>query len=175
MRRNLYFFLIFTLGPVLGACMAFSPSEKPLNTVPMVAVGGGPLAEWGDKEPGGLWIASEEKKELLASRRNKDANLPGRVPAVPEIDFSEYGVLLIWMGRQPTGGFALELMADEAEIEKRTAVVPVRWIEPQKGAMVIQMVTNPFLSIRIAKGGFDQIAVVDPNGVSRVVVKTIEK
>jgi hypothetical protein len=175
MRRNLYVFLIFTLGAVIGACMAFSPSAEPLNTVSMVAVGGGPLAEWGDTEPGGLWIASEDKKAVLASRRNTDASLAGRMPALPEIDFSEYGLLLIWMGRQPTGGFALELMADEAKIEKRTAVVPVRWIEPQKGAMVIQMVTNPFLSIRIAKGGFDRIEVVDPTGVSRVVVKTMEK
>jgi hypothetical protein len=63
-------------------------------------------------------------------------------------------------------------MADEAKIEAQSAIVPVRWIEPKKDAMVTQMITNPFLVIRLAKGAYDQIEVVDQSGSRRVVVGT---
>ena len=90
---------------------------------------------------------------------------------LPEIDFSADGVLFIWMGRKPSGGYALRLMADRAEVENHAARVPVRWIEPPKGALVIQMLTNPYLLIRLAKGDYDTITVFDAGGVNQIEVK----
>ena len=87
--------------------------------------------------------------------------------ARPHVDFEKYGVLLIRMGEKPTGGYLLQLMENTAKVENRTAMVPVRWIEPEKGAFTTQAITFPYLMIRMAKGSFDRIAVVDQDGTVR--------
>lgn len=156
------------LNLAIGACSHTSPSTVSPVTVPISTIGSGMLADENHKTPGGIWIADKAQMEALASRMHKNVRIPNKAGVLPEIDFTANGVLLIWMGLQPSGGYALELMADRAAVEDHTAVVPVRWIEPPKGAMVIQMLTNPYLMIRLAKGKYDTIRVIDGNGVARI-------
>ena len=82
----------------------------------------------------------------------------------PEIDFAKYGVLLIRMGEKPNGGYGLTLTADEANIENREVRIPVRLREPEEGFFYTQAIIYPHLVIKMEKGAFDSIAVVDQNG-----------
>ncbi|MCL2878275.1 MAG: protease complex subunit PrcB family protein, partial [Acidobacteria bacterium] len=85
--------------------------------------------------------------------------------AVPDVDFTKYGVLLIRLGEKPNGGYGLKLTADAARIENREAQIPVHLSEPEPGFLYTQAIIYPHLAIIIEKGSFDSIAVVDQNGI----------
>lgn len=125
------------------------------------------------KTLGCMWITNEDQLFGLMDRVAKGTKIPARPIAPLEIDFAEYGVLVVWMGQMPTGGYALELMAETAEIKNQTALVPVRWIEPKKGSLTVQIITNPYLMIRLAKGNYDTIAVIDQNGLVKIQIRDV--
>jgi hypothetical protein len=58
-----------------------------------------------------------------------------------------------------------------AKIESGMAIIHVRWIEPEKGSITTQMITYPYLMIRMAKGAFDRITVIDQNEIVRATVE----
>ena len=64
-----------------------------------------------------IWISNENQWTDLVDRVSRTTVvLPQRI-SPPEIDFAKYGILLVRMGRMPTGGYRLELMANVAEPE----------------------------------------------------------
>jgi hypothetical protein len=112
-----------------------------------------------------IWISDEEQwNNLIASIPAESLEImPEPVPA-PDIDFTKYGVLLIRLGEKPNGGYGLTLTADKAAIKNREARIPVRLSEPEEGYMYTQAIVYPHLIIKMEKGAFDGIAVIDQNG-----------
>lgn len=171
MNRTLLFVLLFAGILMVGGCAHSTPSATIPETVPMAVICGGSMAGGIDMAPGGVWLSDQKQLDALMDRFFKGTRIPSRAGVRPDVDFSAEGVLVVWMGRKTSGGYALELAADQAEIEDHTARVPVRWIEPAKGAMVTQIMTNPYLMIRLAKGAYDTITIIDADGARRVVVE----
>jgi hypothetical protein len=160
-----FLIVFFLLNVTLSAC-GQSPREVPAPLT-LTAVSSG-LENLGDsKSMEAVWISSEDQWTGLIDRTSGNAKILIQPVARPHVDFAKYGVLMIRMGEKPTGGYRLQLMADTAEVENRTALVPVRWIEPEKGAITTQAITYPYLMIRIPTGSFDRIAVVDQDGTVR--------
>jgi hypothetical protein len=174
---NPYFLLISFLAVnlVVGGCTHSTPNAAGPGAVPVAVIAGGPVGDGTDVQPGGLWIADQEQLDMLIQRMLKGTRLPHPLEALPDIDFASEGVLFIWMGRQPTGGYALELVAQQAEIKDQTVMVPVRRITPRKGALVTQMITHPYLMLRLGKGDYATITIVDPDTSDEMVVPTKAK
>jgi hypothetical protein len=165
--------VLIVMNLALGACTHSSPSAASPATVPVAVIAGGPLAAGDAKTAGGIWITDPKQLETQAGRMLKGSRIPNHTGSLSEIDFSADGVLLIWMGKKQSGGYALNLLSDRADIENRTVRVSVGWIKPHKGAIVTQMITNPYLIIRLARGAYDTITVVDADGRDKVVVDAI--
>ena len=113
-----------------------------------------------------IWISSEKQwRDIIAAIPKIELmEIPTQPVVVPDVDFARYGVLLIRIGEKPNGGYGLTLTADEATIENREARIPVRLSEPEPGFLYTQAIVYPHLVIKMEKGAFDGIAVVDQNG-----------
>lgn len=168
------FFLIQLIAFIMlfSACAHSSPSaaSPTTDTVPMAMIGSGQLAAGAPQTAGGIWITDPNQLDTLLGPMLKGSRIPNPTGALPEINFATDGVLLIWMGEKRTGGYALEMVTNHADIENHTVRIPLRWIEPRKEAMVPQMITNAYLLIRLAKGAYETITITDPDGWVRLVV-----
>lgn len=63
-------------------------------------------------------------------------------PPLPTVDFSREMVVAFFLGEKPTSGYAVEIrevLLTEAELRVRVEVTV-----PQKGAIVLQILTQPF-------------------------------
>ena len=170
MARSLFGLLILAAGLVAGGCFFSAPSAMSRMTVPIEVMRGGSMVGLDEKEPGGIWIADRKQLDDFSIRHIKKTKIGGTSDFPEKIDFSKEGMLIVWMGLKPTGGHALQTVADQAAIENRSAIVPIRRITPEQGAMLTQVITQPYLMLRVGKGDFDSIAIVDPDGPSRIVV-----
>ena len=111
------------------------------------------------------WISSKKQwDDLLASIPAEALEILPQPAAGPDVDFTKYGVLLIRIGEKPNGGYRLTLTAEEARIENREALIPVHLSEPEPDGFYTQALVYPHLVIKMEKGAFDGIAVVDQNG-----------
>ncbi|MEW8204748.1 MAG: protease complex subunit PrcB family protein [Candidatus Thiodiazotropha taylori] len=68
------------------------------------------------------------------------------------------------MGQQPSGGYALKLLSDKLVIEEQTATFALQWSKPEPGMAQVQMITYPCLYLKVAKGDYTRLAVVDEEG-----------
>ena len=113
------------------------------------------------------WVESAEAYETLyQSLRNTYVGESGGV--APEVDWGQYGVLLVAMGQQRTGGYGVDLAAKEAPIDNGVLQVTVNWREPQKGMMVTQALTSPCMLLKIAAAPFERIEIKDQSGAIRL-------
>ena len=113
-----------------------------------------------------VWITDEKEFVSILNSVN-GLKIGGQAASVPAVDFGKEGVLMIRMGRKPTPGYGIELASKQIDIQNQTATVKVHWIEPAKGAILAQMITSPCVMIRMSKGGYAAIRVVDQTGVVR--------
>jgi len=126
------------------------------------------------RTPGVAWITDRDTLDAQLVGLDRDT-LPAGGTGAPEIDFEREGVLLIRMGEKPSGGYALALSPERSCVRDRTAYVAVQWIEPQKGAMVTQALTRPYLLARMRKGEYQRIVVVDQHGHERLALDLARK
>lgn len=85
-------------------------------------------------------------------------------PALPEVDFQRNMVLLVSMGQQPSAGYGFDVSRLSATVENHTAVVRLTPVAPPPGALTAQVMTHPCILIRVPRGDYSRIRVVDPNG-----------
>ncbi|MDX2451282.1 protease complex subunit PrcB family protein [Desulfosarcina sp.] len=168
MHHKRFFTLLLALNLMLGACTHSSQTAP--GKVPLTAIHSGRQMVAVSKTLGGMWITNEDQLAALIDQAAWGTMIPAKPIALPEIDFAASGVLVVWMGEMPSGGYALELMAEAAKVENRTALVPLRWIEPEKGLLTTQIITHPYLMVRMGKGNYDTITVIDPNGLIKILV-----
>lgn len=114
-------------------------------------------------EPHARWLDSPSKlRQFWVAQHQR--HLGGTLPVMPGVDFSLHGVLWIHMGRQPTGGYTLELAEPPCLAVDDRLSIYVNWITPADGAAVTQMVTAPCILLELSKGDYRSIEVVDQQG-----------
>ncbi|ODB86260.1 hypothetical protein A3195_11540 [Candidatus Thiodiazotropha endoloripes] len=79
-------------------------------------------------------------------------------------DAEESWLVRVDMGQQPSGGYALKLLSDKLAIEEQTATLALQWSKPEPGMAQVQMITFPCLYLKVAKGDYTRLAVVDEEG-----------
>jgi hypothetical protein len=68
---------------------------------------------------------------------------------LPDIDFAKEMVIVVTMGTQSTGGYAIEIVS--VEETNQVLRISVRRTKPPKGAMTIQVLTAPFQMVTVPK------------------------
>ena len=158
--------LVLCLIPTTACSRSAKPGAEPVSpaSVALVLLSGVQRGIGESKSMEAVWISSETQwNKIIASASVDIFDIMPQPAAVPDVDFTKYGVLLIRMGEKPNGGYRLTLTAEAAEIKNREARVPVLWNEPEPGFMYTQAIVYPHLVIKMEKGAFDGIAVVDQN------------
>ena len=73
------------------------------------------------------------------------------------------------MGQQPTAGYRLNLLPQQAvALAEQVLTVKVAWESPSADSLQAQVVTNPCLLIRLPKVEFNSVQVVDQQGQLRL-------
>jgi hypothetical protein len=165
-------YLALCLIPITISCAASPGIVHADHDLPVTVVMSSLAGEGMGNAPGAAWLDNEKDFLSCMAKLNR-IRLGGEPAPVPKIDFAREGVLAIWMGPKPTGGYGIELASDKALIQGRTAVIKVRWIEPAKGAILAQRITSPCLIVRLAKGDYDRIKVMDENGIVRAETEVV--
>ena len=106
------------------------------------------------------WISSQQQFETLfrASQQQMISSAP---PQPSNIDFTRYGVVLVSMGQQRTGGYGIELAQEDLVVHNDTAQITLRWREPEPGMMVTQVLTHPCVFLRVPRADYQSVLVVD--------------
>lgn len=86
-------------------------------------------------------------------------------PSMPDPD--EFWIVRVNMGQQPSGGYGLRLVSEQIEISSDTARVVLEWLQPQPGSVQTQALTYPCIHLRMAKGNYTRLEIVDKAGVVR--------
>jgi hypothetical protein len=119
--------------------------------------------------PEGVWIETNQALESQWQRLHSH-RLGGSIPPAPLLEMDSFGFLLIRMGQKSTGGYGLELAQTEARVDANSATVHVKWIRPSARAMVAQVITSPCLLLKIKRGPYQTIKIVDQSGLQRASV-----
>ena len=119
--------------------------------------------------PHAIWIEDPDQFKKTYTRLTKHTS-GFQQDLSSRIDFSREGILIVAMGKKPTGGYGLELNREFAVISDNTAVLRVSWIEPPKGAVLPQIITSPCLAVILPKGPYSQIHLRDQDAHLRLQV-----
>jgi hypothetical protein len=105
------------------------------------------------------WITNHTALEHVYSALNKRQLKDGE--ALPDIDFETYGVLFLEMGQKPTGGYAIDFTPSLSRVIDKQAVISISWNTPEKGVLLTQAVTSPFMLLKIYRADIISIAVLN--------------
>jgi hypothetical protein len=73
------------------------------------------------------------------------------VPPLPDVNFERETIVAMFSSTKPTGGFGLEV--EEVTLEGSDAYVDIKEISPPVDAITTQALTQPWLMLRILRGG----------------------
>lgn len=165
MRHGNRLLLLSTCGLFLfffSACVAISGGQASKTELAATALKTGRQCLPAPDTWTASWIASQDQLRLFISRCH--ANRMGTVStAVPVVDFTQSGVLALEMGQQRSAGYGFDTESVTASLENRTATVTVAHRRPAPGTVTAQVITSPWILIRLPTGAFREIRVVDHN------------
>jgi hypothetical protein len=136
------------------------------NTVTALSVG---VIEHGYmcaiNQPAGVQLVSDSASIQADSSRideTSQTNRQGR-----EAEQGSFWIVRVNMGQQPSGGYALRLKSNYLEISSDTARVALEWLRPESDSVQIQALTYPCLYLKVAKGDYTRLDIVDQKGQVR--------
>ncbi len=112
------------------------------------------------------WIASQEQFAVLFNAAQAQMISPAP-PQPPAVDFSQYRILLVSMGQQRSGGYAIKPAREELIITNGSAELAVHWQEPGPGMMVTQVITHPCIFLKVPRGQYRTLRIVDQDNKVR--------
>lgn len=108
------------------------------------------------------WIESQEALQRFMSRCHAQ-RWGGPPMTLPDVDFNQHRILALEMGQQPSAGYGFDANGVVAMKQGRSAIVRIAWHRPPPGVMTAQVLTSPWMLIRLPAGPVDSIRVVDQN------------
>jgi hypothetical protein len=75
------------------------------------------------------------------------------IPPVPTIDFSRETVLAVFLGTRPTAGYGIEI--EDLRLEDGDIFVDMREVMPPADSLTAQVLTSPWIMVRVLRGGID--------------------
>lgn len=167
MRNPSLFLLIFFLCLLISAPAETAGKRESMANIKTESIYSGISGPDFGRNPGASWIADEKSLEALSAKFGR--SVPDALKkASATTHFEREALLLVWMGLQPSGGYALSLKHNTAHASGDVAFVTLQWTQPNPGDMVIQMMTEPFLILRLEKANYRIIRILDQDGINRV-------
>jgi len=171
MRKSVIL-IVLTAVALTGCSPADRPDKQPLPAETVYK--GGQCAPVGEaakaaETPQALWIPDAAVLKDLEQRTAKRRINSGLPEPIADFDFSAHGLLFVYMGRKPTSGYSLELLPEKTFISGQAAIVTLKWQLPAPDAVTAQVITHPCLFIRLPKGNFSKIRVLDREGGVKAV------
>lgn len=147
---------------VFAACGAMPPGQGGESLFAVVLRTGSqcrPAAEgWR-----ATWITSAEAL-LEMQARCRSNFIPIESADASHVDFSRFGVLTVEMGRQTTAGYGFAKDGVTARLDGRSVTVCLTCTRPDPGTMTAQVITSPWIWVRLPAGEYENVRVVDPEG-----------
>ncbi len=85
-------------------------------------------------------------------------------PKEEEKEGDSFWLVRVDMGGQPSGGYGLKLLSERLVIDGQTARFALKWAALEADSVQIQMLTYPCLYLKVAKGDYTRLEVVDEEG-----------
>lgn len=100
-------------------------------------------------ETNAYFVVSNEEQFLSLWNRAYGTQLS--VPPLPDVDFTRETIVAAFSATKPTGGFGFKI--DKVTIEGADAFIDLIETTPPAGAMTTQALTQPWMMLRILRGG----------------------
>ena len=133
---------VASLALLLASCTAFGAAVG--ERVPFTTLGKG--INSGIREPAQIVVRSQSEWDALWARHMRVRTAP---PPPPAVDFSTEMVVALFLGERPTGGYAIEMT--RVERTDSSLAVHFRVTKPDPGAMLMQVLTQPFHLIKLPR------------------------
>jgi len=146
------------------ACMAAPAGQAPKTALSVKMLATGQQCLPAPESWTATWISSQDQLLQMISRCHAN-RIETITKEVPSVDFERFGVLAVEMGRQSSAGYGFDAEKVTAYIDNRTAIVRLEYRRPLPGALTAQMVTGPWVLIRLPAGPYHNIQVVDQDGL----------
>jgi len=169
-RRKAGFWLLALAATGLAACRADIRPPAADNTPEITVLAASTQCGRSATSPAASWLDNPDA--LLDAYRHMTRQSIGAdtFPALPP-DFDRYGVLLVNMGQQTSGGYQLRLLHPRIEYLASGATVRLEWLSPPPGARTSQVITSPCLLLAVPRGTYRSLAVTDQHGRTRAVAE----
>jgi len=117
------------------------------------------------RTPSITWI--DNAQQLATSiKRIQSTQLGGKPPTLSKLNFQHDIALLVEMGQRATLGYQITLTGtDNLHITSGQAHLTLDWIQPSADAMVAQMISSPCLLLKLKRGNYTAIQILDRQGM----------
>jgi hypothetical protein len=158
------FFVIIFIGLLSGCWFTQQPESADNGSAPAELLYSGVYGISRLQEASATWISNHTALSELFKELNERRGGNGGSP--PEMDFKSYGVLFLEMGQKSTGGFSINFNPSLTRVVGGQLAIHVDWVVPKEGKLVTQVVTSPFILLKIMHTNIDSILVWDQNMTS---------
>ena len=157
-------FLIIFIGLLSGCWLTQQPESADNGSAPAELLYSGVYGISRLQEASATWISNHTALSELYAKLNEHHG--GNNDSPPEMDFKSYGVFFLEMGQKPTGGFSINFNPSLTRVVGGQLTIHIDWVAPKEGKFVTQVVTSPFILLKIMHTNIDSILVWDQNKTS---------
>jgi len=162
--HNFPLFVFIMAGMLYGCWFSQRTPAAEGNSTPAEMLTKGKYGIRTETEPTVTWIKDEASLNAIYQKLN--ARSSGKVTEVPKLNFNTFGLLFLEMGQKPSGGYAINFEALKTQVDNGQLVVHLSWDVPAQGMTVTQVITSPFLLLKIKHADINSILVLDQNNQS---------
>lgn len=94
--------------------------------------------------------------------------ISGHTESSIKVEFAHEQVLQINMGQKTTGGYSLNLIEGESNIQHGWAQIHLQWNKPAAGMMVTMALTSPCVMLALPRYDYQGFRVFDQSGQLRL-------
>jgi len=159
------------VGTALLALLILAGCAAPPFGLPPEGRGAGPRLERLEQGAYSLLLVDRMRFRIYTDARSFAADyrkvhagtMPG--PDPPSVDFGREVVAAVYLGRRPTAGYAVDLVPSAGGGDAGGWLnLTVRVTEPPEGALVAQVLTSPYVMVRVPRKGWKGIHFRDETG-----------
>ncbi len=152
------------LFPLIAACQPGTHRVQPDKQPAVETLYAGQQCGRSQAKPSVTWI--DNAQQLKTSIKQIQRTLSGGKPIpLSELDFQHEIVLLVEMGQRPTLGYQIALPeSNNLRSTQSQLHLTLNWIQPPADAMVAQMISSPCLLLKLKRGNYTSIQILDKQG-----------
>lgn len=171
LKRN---YLAAVLVLSMGICGCGSAQHQGCSNscpLPLDIVDTGVYGPRTDPQASIQWIATGEQIQKIIEDLDKQGFSKTTV-SLKDINLDRWGLLLVEMGQKPTGGYSVSLNKAFSCLSNETAVICLNWNTPNADALSAQVMTSPYLIVKLPKGKFKKVVVLDHENIRLFEIET---